>query len=897
MAICHLDRLFNPRRIALIGVTPNPQSVSGKLLGNLVGTFKGVVYPVNATSEAVLGVPCFPSLDSLPHTPDLAVICTAAAEVPAQVRACGEAGILAVVVVSAGFREVGPEGRALEDAVEAERRRFPGMRILGPNCLGFIVPRSNLNVSFADGKPRDGDIAFVSQSGALCSSILDWALAENVGFSHFVSVGNTLDIDFGDLIDYFGEDDRTRSIVLYLESITDARKFLSAARAFARTKPIVAFKAGRFPESAAAAASHTGALAAADDVYAAAFQRAGIARVDSIGDIFDVVDLIGRQRQPRGPRLAVVTNAGGPGVMATDALIAEGGALAELAPETLDRLDQCLPPQWSHGNPVDVLGDARSKRIGKAIEAVADDAGVDAILVIVTPQSMTNPTAIARTVGRLSGEVRKPILAAWIGGRSMRDGVDLLNEAGVATFDTPEQAVSAFMTLMRYRRNLEALHQTPRPIQVEFEAPRAELRRRHEPVLTAGEQTLSEDVAKQILADYGIPTAVARPAANAEAAVELADAMGYPVVLKVHSPDITHKTDVGGVALDLADAAAVRSAFAHIQDSARRHAPEARLEGCTVQPMIDARDGLELILGARRDPVFGSVVMVGMGGVAAELYQDSAIGFPPLNERLARRMVESLRIWPLLQGYRGRPPLAVDALLEAIIRLSYLVMDVPEIAELDANPVVVTEHGVTALDARIMTAPPAVPRHEDPYAHLALRPYPEEYVRAMTLESGLEVVLRPIKPEDEPAWLELLGTCSRESLYQRFRYLFHWDTHDTAVRYCFNDYDREIAIVAEAQLEGRTRLLGVGRLIADPDAETVEFAVLVGDPWQDQSLGGVLTDFCLEVSRRWGLRRIVAQTTRDNSRMLSIFENRGFVASFDASGSEVELVRELGDQG
>jgi len=893
MAIHHLDRLFNPRRIALIGVTPNPQSVSGKLLGNLVGTFKGVVYPVNPTSEAVLGVPCFPDLASLPHAPDLAVICTAAADVPAQVRACGEAGIMAAVVVSAGFREVGAEGRALEDQVEAERRRFPGLRVLGPNCLGFIVPRHNLNVSFAEGRPRDGDIAFVSQSGALCSSILDWALAENVGFSHFVSVGNTMDIDFGDLIDYFGEDDRTKSIVLYLESVTDARKFMTAARGFARTKPIVAFKSGRFPESAAAAASHTGAMAAADDVYDAAFRRAGIARVDSIGDIFDVVDLIGRQRQPRGPRLAVVTNAGGPGVMATDALIAAGGSLADLSDETVAKLDENLPPQWSHGNPVDVLGDARSKRFARAIETVAADQGIDAILVIVTPQAMTNPTAIARSVARLSGEIRKPILAAWIGGRSMNEGVDLLNQAGVATYQTPEQAVSAFMTLMRYSRNLEALHETPREFQVDFATPRTELRARHGDLLRSGARTLGEDVAKQLLADYGIPTAITCPAADAAAAVALAEGMGYPVVLKIHSPDITHKTDVGGVALDLNDADAVRAAFDRLQASAAEHAPEARLEGCTVQPMIDARDGLEIILGARRDPVFGSVVMVGMGGVAAELYQDSAIGFPPLNERLARHMVESLRIWPLLDGYRGRAPMAVDALLEVLLRLSYLVVDFPEIVELDANPVLVTETGVTALDARIMTSAPDVPHADDPYAHLALRPYPEEYIREVTLDSGQKVILRPIKPEDEPLWLDLLRGCSRESLYQRFRYLFHWETHDIAVRYCFNDYDREIAIVAETEVDGRTQLLGVGRLTADPDVEEVEFAVLVGDRWQDQNLGGVLTDYCLEVSRRWGLDRIVAQTTRDNERMLAIFQKRGFVATYDASGSEVELIKTL----
>ncbi|HOX25080.1 MAG TPA: GNAT family N-acetyltransferase [Candidatus Krumholzibacteria bacterium] len=893
MAIHRLAQLFNPRRIALVGVTPNPESVGGKLLLNLVGGFKGVVYPVNPTAEAVLGIPCFPALASLPRAPDLGVICAAAEQVPDLVRQCGEAGILAVVVVSAGFREAGPAGRALEDRVAAERRRFPGMRILGPNCLGFLVPRLGLNVSFAGGLPRDGDIAFISQSGALCSSVLDWALAENVGFSHFVSIGNSLDIDFGDLIDYFGEDERTKSIVLYLESVADARKFLTAARAFARTKPIVAYKAGRFPESAAAAASHTGALASSDDVYAAAFQRAGIARLARIGDIFDVVDLIGRKKMPRGRRLAIVTNAGGPGVIATDALIAAGGVLAQLSAETLAELDENLPPQWSRRNPVDVLGDARSKRVAKAVEIVARDKGVDAILIIVTPQAMTNPGAIAKALARVGEDTRKPLLAAFLGGRTMTEGVEILNQAGVATFATPEQAVQAFMTLMDYASNLEILYETPREIPVRFPVPRAECRERFARLVAGSGTCLGEDVSKSLLAGYGIPTADAIPAGSADAAVAAADRIGYPVVLKILSPDITHKTDVGGVALDLADADAVRAAFGRVVAAARGRAPSARIAGVTVQPMIRSQGAVELILGARKDPVFGSVIMVGLGGIAAELFEDRAIGFPPLNERLARRMLESLKIWPLLSGYRGRPPLAVEALLEVLFRLSYLVADFPEVEELDINPLLVCADRVVALDARVILDPTPRPANADPYAHLALRPYPEEYVRPITLDDGTPVVLRPIKPEDEPLWLELLRGCSPESLYQRFRYLFHWETHEIATRFCFIDYDREIAIVAEAELDGRRTLMAVGRLIADPDLETVEFAILVGDRWQDQGLGGVLTDYCLEVSRRWGLRRVVAQTTRDNQRMLAIFERRGFVRDDAGAGADVNLVKEL----
>ena len=469
MNIQSLDKIFKPQRIALVGVSPNPKSVSGRILANLVGGgFRGVVYPVSPSVEAVMGIPCFPSASSLPKTPDLGIICAAAAQVPGLVRECGQAGIRGLIIISAGFRETGPAGRALEDAVLAEARRFDGMRVLGPNCLGVISPGLPLNASFAGAMPRPGHVAFVSQSGALCTSVLDWAAEEKLGFSHFISTGNMIDIDFGDLIDYLGEDEATKSILLYIESIPDARKFMTAARAFARMKPIVAYKAGRFPESAAAAASHTGALAGEDAVYDAAFERMGVARVFDIGEIFDCADLVGRHKVPKGPRLAVLTNAGGPGVMATDALVASGGTLARLSDATLAELDAGLPPQWSRRNPVDVLGDAKSKLVAKAAQIVLGDPGVDALLVIITPQAMTNPTAMAREICAQAGATPKPVLAAWLGGAAMREGTNLLNEAGVPTYPTPEQAVKAFMTLVSYARNLEVLYETPKDIPVDL---------------------------------------------------------------------------------------------------------------------------------------------------------------------------------------------------------------------------------------------------------------------------------------------------------------------------------------------------------------------------------------------------------------------------------------------
>ena len=894
MDIFTLDKIFKPQRIAVVGVSPNPKSVSGRILANLIGGgFRGVVYPVSPSVEAVMGMPCYPSAASLPRTADLGIVCAAAAQVPGLVRECGEAGIRGLIIVSAGFRETGPAGLALEESTLAESRRFEGMRILGPNCLGIISPAHSLNASFAGAMPRPGHVAFVSQSGALCTSVLDWAAEEKLGFSHFVSTGNMIDVEFGDLIDYLGEDELTKSILLYIESIPDARKFMTAARAFARMKPIVAYKAGRFSESAAAAASHTGALAGEDAVYEAAFERMGVARVFNIGEIFDCADLVGRPKVPKGPRLAVLTNAGGPGVMATDALIAAGGVLARLSDATMRELDASLPPQWSRRNPVDVLGDAKSKLMAKAAQIVLLDPGVDALLVIITPQAMTNPTAMAREVCAQAASTPKPVLAAWLGGASMREGTNLLNEAGIPTYQTPEQAIKAFMTLVSYARNLEILYETPKDISVDLPVDRKDLRARFAGVLTGTEGALSEALSKALLSAYGIPVTSPVAAATADEAVRAADAAGFPVVLKILSPDITHKTDAGGVALDLADADAVRTAFETMLKTVAHKAPEARIQGVTVQKMIRTGDGIEMILGVKKDPTFGTVVMAGMGGTAAEIYGDRAIGFPPLNERLARRMLDELRMRPLLQGYRGRPAAAVDKLVEALIRLSYLAADFPEVAELDINPLLVTAEEVIALDARVVGDRGAVEDPKRPYAHLSLRPYPEEFVRQARMRDGTPITLRPIKPEDEPLWLALLASCSRESIYSRFRYFFFWQSHEVASRYCYIDYDRELAIVAEVGEGAERRFVGVGRLVAEPGRTSAEYAVLVQDAWQDKGLGGLLTDYCLGIAKEWGARTVTAITTTDNPRMIAVFEKRGFRIVNDLESSLVEVSKDL----
>ena len=888
-----LDSIFNAKRIALIGVSSNPNSVSGKTLTNLVGGgFRGVVYPVNPDFEAVLGIPCYPGLQSVPKTPDLAVICTPPEQVPGIIEECGETGIKGVIIMTAGFKETGEEGALLENRIMEIHKIYPEMSIMGPNCLGIISPANKYNVSFASGMPKTGDVAFISQSGALCTSVLDWAIEANIGFSHFISIGNSLDIGFGDLIDYLGEDDNTKSIILYVESIKNARRFISTTRAFARSKPILVYKAGRFPQSAKAAASHTGAMASEDAIYDAAFKRTGIARIYDIGDIFDCSELIGRNTIPHGPNLAIITNAGGPGVMATDALIALNGKLAQLSPKTMDLLDENLPPSWSHGNPVDVLGDARSKRISKATQIVSQDLNVDAVLVILTPQAMTNPTATAREISKIKETTSKPILAAWLGGKSMEEGMKILTEAGIASYRTPEQAIRAFMTLVNYARNLESLYETPKDIPVEFERDWQKVRQEFMSSLPEQGDILPENLSKTLLKGYSIQSTEPFIAQTVEEALSHAEQIKYPVVLKIHSPDITHKTDAGGVALNINNGDQLTEMFHRIIENAKLYKPDARIEGVSIQKMIDTKNAVEMILGIKKDPIFGTVVMVGMGGVNAELFQDRTIGFPPLNEALARQMIESLRIYPLLSGYRGSAPKNIHKLTETLIRMSYIAADYPEITELDINPLIVTGEDVVALDARIVIDRQCTADFDPEYRHLSIMPYPEKYLKEIVLENA-EITLRPIKPEDEPLWLNMLSSCSKESIYSRFRYMFHWNSHHIATKFCYIDYDREIAIVAEIEEESKKKLICVGRLICDPDHESVEYSVLVTDSWQHKDLGNIITDFCLDIAKKWKLKKIYAQTTSDNIPMLKVFQKRGFTISHNDEDGGVDVVLNL----
>ncbi len=893
MPIKKLDSIFRPNRIALVGVSNDPQSVGGLTLKNLVGGgFQGVVYPINPHREAVMGIPCYPNVESLPKTPDLAVIMTAAEKVPDIIIECGNAGINGVIIMSAGFKESGEKGKILEQNLKDQIGRFPEMRVIGPNCLGIIVPRAKLNISFANGMPRKGKVAFISQSGALCASVLDWADEAKIGFSYFISIGNAVDVTFGDLIDYLGQDTNTKSIILYVESLVNARSFMSAARAFARKKPIIVYKSGRYPESAAAAASHTGALASEDAIYDAVFRRAGLARVYDIGNIFDFTDLVGRKRMPKATGIAIVTNAGGPGVMATDTIISLGGKLETLSNETMGKLDQLLPSYWSHGNPVDVLGDASPKRISEATSIVLDDENVDAVLVILTPQAMTNPTATAQAIVDISGKTSKFIMTAWLGGTSMRQGLDILTNAEIPVYNTPGQAMRSFMTMTQYMKNLELLYETPKDVPVSFNYDRESLREKYVGNIFKKSKILSEDDSKLLINDYGISTTHPELALTEDDAVDIAEKKGYPVVLKISSPDITHKIDVGGVALNLENEEIVRATYKNMLETIGLRVPEANIVGITVQKMIDTKDDVELILGIKKDKLFGTVMLVGMGGTSAELFNDKYLEFPPLNEQLAHQMLKSLQIYPLLEGYRGSKPKNIDKLIEVLIRISYLAADYPEIEELDINPLIVTPDDVIALDARIVVSSDLSGKTNTEYSHLILRPYPERLRKKSKLRDGKDVLLRPIKPEDESLWLEMLGSCSKESIYHRFRYDFHFNSHEVATQFCYIDYDREMGIVAEIDYEGRKRLIGVGRLIADPDVVNAEYAVLVPDDWQHNELGYILTQYCVEIAGMAGIKRVSAETTKDNKAMISVFKKLNFNVHFN-DDTTVTVYRDL----
>ena len=881
-----LDPLFHPQAVAVIGASATPGSVGSILIHNLLANpFGGVVFPVNPKRRSVHGVFCYPALTSVPEKIDLAVIATPAATVPGVIEECVACQVKSAIIISAGFSELGAAGRALEDKIRAAARGR--MRVLGPNCLGVIHPPSGLNASFAARTARPGRVALLSQSGAICTSILDWANETHVGFSTFVSVGGMVDIDFADLLDYFGDDPQTRSIILYMEAVGDVRKFLSAARNVARSKHVIVLKAGRHEAGARAAASHTGALAGSDAVYDAAFRRAGVLRVSTIRDLFSMSEILATQPPPAGPALAILTNAGGPGVMATDALMLGGGQLAELSAATRAALDALLPPFWSRANPIDLLGDATPERYRQAVEVCVRDPGVQGLLVLLTPQAMTAPTETARQLVRVNHAEGKPVLASWMGGTDVRGGRDLLARAGIPTFDAPEAAVRAFLHMVQYRRNQELLYETPPALREDW-APDAErVRRLIAAARSAGRTLLTEVEAKEVLAAYGIPVVPTVPCRSAEEAVAAANRLGYPVVLKLLSETVTHKSDVGGVQLNLLDAESVRQAFDTIRQNLKAHFHELGFEGVTVQPMIRDR-GYELIVGSSIDAQFGPVILFGAGGVMVEVFKDRSLALPPLNRTLARRLMERTQIYAALQGVRGQRPVALDQLEELLVRFSQLIADFPEVAAIDINPLLATPERVIALDARALLGP------EGQRPRLAIQPYPNQYTAPFRLSDGTPVTVRAIRPEDEPLIIDLHSTLSERTIRLRFFRMVKRLSHDSLIRLCYLDYDREMALVAVHHDEKGPHILGVSRYYLDPETRDAEFAVVVSDRWQGKGLGQHLMRRLIEAARQAGVKRLVGAVLGENRPMLELVKELGFTVQPGSEDGVVEVALALG---
>ena len=874
-----LDALFRPQSVAVIGATPREGTVGRTVLANLSAPeFHGAVHAVNPGHAEILGHACFPAIGKVPGPVDLAVICTPAATVPGVVAECVAAGVKTAIVISAGFREMGEAGAALEGQV-SEKMRGSRMRLIGPNCLGVMNPLIGMNATFAQAMARPGNVAFLSQSGALLTAVLGWSLVEQVGFSAFVSTGSMLDVSWGHLIDFFGDDPHTKSILIYMESVGDARSFLSAAREVSLSKPVIVLKTGRSEAASKAAASHTGALTGSDDVLDAAFRRVGVLRVYSISDLFHMAEVLSKQPRPRGPKLAILTNAGGPGVLATDALIANGGEIAPLAPQTLEALNSFLPAHWSHGNPIDILGDADAARYERALQIVLADPTSDGLLVALTPQGMTNPTEIAQRLKEHAPDVRtgaKPLLASWMGGKEVAEGVALLNAAGIPTFAYPDTAARAFERMWRYSYNLRGIYETPVFAEEHQDAAqsRAQARALVAGVRAQGRTLLTEYESKQLLSLYGIATVETRLARSDEEAVELAAQLGFPVVVKLHSETITHKTDVGGVKLNLADAAAVRQAFREVASAARAHGGDPAFLGVTVQPMVRA-SGYELLIGSTLDAQFGPVIVFGTGGELVEVYRDRALALPPLNSTLAQRMMEQTRIFRALGGVRGRKPVDLVALELLLVRFARLVAEIPAIRESDVNPLVAGPDAIVALDARFVLHPPEV--SEAALPRPGIRPYPVQYVSPWKMRDGTQVTIRPIRPEDESLMPEFHRTVSERSVYFRYFHAAKLDqrvAHDRLLRMCFLDYDREIALLADPV--NPPGILAIGRMSKIHGQNAAEIAVLVRDQYQRQGLGMELARRLVQIARDERLHTLQAFMLQENIEMQALVRKLGF---------------------
>jgi acetyltransferase len=883
--------LFSPKSVAVIGASERANTVGGIVFRNMLGSgYTGLLYPVNPAHQEVQGQRAYATIEEIEAPVELAVICTDAKTVPDIIEACGKHGVRAAVVLSAGFTEVGAHGAALEHTLLANAKNY-GVRIIGPNCLGMMRTAIGLNATFFKGSVKSGNLALVSQSGALCAAILDWAPANDIGFSSVVSMGAASDVDFGEILDYLATDVQTSSILIYVEGVHKARGFMSALRAAARSKPVFVIKVGRHDAGARAVMSHTGALVGSDDVFDAALRRAGVVRVESIGGLFSAAKSLASPHRYSGNRLAIITNGGGPGVMAIDRAVDVGVSVASLSPETIDRLNQVLPAIWSHNNPVDIIGDATPQRYRDAVGICMEDPGVDGALVILTPQAMTQPLEVAKLLVEDAGKFSKPLLTSWMGNSQTMDGRAQFAHAGIPSFSTPEAAVEAYSYITAYYRNQRLLAQVPEPLS-HHDVPDVEgARMVIESAMAERRKVLSEMESKALLSAFHIPVANTVVARSPSEALLLAEEFGFPVAMKINSPDITHKSDAGGVKLNLMNAAAVRAAYNEIVEEVKRNRPDARVDGIALQPMVRKPNGRELMVGVISDPLFGPVISFGAGGTAVEVLGDRAIALPPLNGFLVRELISGTRIAKLLGSFRHMPPVQMEALESLLLRVSEMVCELPWLKEMDINPLIVDEHGLLAVDARVVVD--YAPVSADRYAHMAIHPYPAHLVTHWQLPDGTDVTIRPMRPEDAAIEQEFVRHLSAEAKYFRFMHAVQELSEPMLVRFTQLDYDRELALIAVTEEKSREVEIGVCRYAINPDGESCEFALVVSDQWQHKAIGHRLMGSLIDAARSKGLKTMEGEVMASNHDMLKLVATLGFTVVTNQGDSSIKKITKV----
>ncbi len=891
MRLSDIDKLFVPNTIAVFGASDSPSSVGAMVYRNLLeGGFKGTCYAINPKYDKVAGRPCFKTLAELNKHVDLALITTPADRVPAILDQCGDFGVKAAVVHSAGFAEHGDRGTALQERlVDAARRNR--IRVLGPNCLGVMRPATGLNATFANDTPRAGHVALVSQSGAVCAAMLDWSGPRKLGFSAVVSLGAAADVDFGDILDYLALDPQTRSILLYVEGVRDARRFMSGLRAAARLKPVVVVKTGRHADGSRAAKSHTGAWVGSDEVFGAVMERGGAVQVDRLAQLFAAAQVFGAGRRLDGNRIAIVTNGGGPGVLAADRAIDRGLVLAQFGDATRSLLEKALPEHWSHGNPVDVIGDASAERYRAAVDACLEDSGVDGLLVLVAPLATCDPTAVALAVIDSAKKTRKPVVTCWMGESRVAEAHALFSEHGVPHFESPEAAVEAFSFLAEQQRNQKLLIQSPAPLSQQI-APDVEgARLIIEGVMAEGRKVLGTIEAKAVLSAFRIPTTQAVLTRTPNEALMAAEALGFPVVMKICSLDIQHKSDVDGVRLNLNDAQTIRRAFSELTERAQKLRPEAHIQGVTVEHMVPVRAARELMVAVVRDPIFGPVISFGAGGTDRVVLQDRSLGLPPLNAFIIQTMIEHTRVARLMGAFGNMPPMNRQALSRILQRVSEMVCELPEIIEMDINPLIGNDLEVTAVDARIHVN--YRPPEQSLYGHMAIHPYPQHLIEHVPLPDGTDLTIRPIRPEDAQLEQTFVRSLSEQTKYFRFMQAIKELTPEMLVRFTQIDYDREMALIGVMEQGGTEVEVGVARYMSRPGGDACEFAIVVCDECRNRGIGARLMRSLMHNARVRGLRVMEGEVLSANTRMLALVKSLGFAITSDRNDPSVKLVSKV----